>query len=86
MPATDFPLPSISWRVNGSTTLPEHWEAVTDGATSELFIRTATREDAGYIECLVKDGKPKNGGIFALVTSSRRARLKVVSKYSLHGI
>ena len=88
--ANDYPLPTIHWRVNGSETLPgPNWEArMISSTNSELTVRDVELADIGYVECLVKDGisrvartgKYVNQAI--MITSSRRAKLDVVSKFN----
>ena len=81
VPAIGYSLPRITWRVNGSTTLPgSNWISTLHSTmtSSELLIRSAETTDTSYIECLVQDGKLN--GHYILITSSRRARLRVIGK------
>ena len=79
---SDYPLPNLTWRVNGSmdTSTQSSWQirpnSSEDGYNyfSELYIESVSAEDAGYYECVSSDG----GGRY--VTISSRAWLTVICK------
>ena len=75
---SNYPLPSLTWRFNGSAGTQSSWKVTSNSGEdgySELHIENVTEGNAGYYECVSSDG----GGNY--ITVSRRAWLTVVSKY-----
>ena len=89
LPSNDYKLPELHWRFNGellNRNLPQFMvTTLSDNSQSELRIVGASQRDSGYYECVVFDGYHvlENGEVaYLTVTSSKRANLTVVGKYS----
>ena len=85
-----YPLPSVQWRFNGTTTAKCNWNEITQDGFSQLVVDSVGPDDVGYYECLALDGQNfivlnlSFVELWAHTTVSRRGWLDLIGEYSSH--